>query len=81
MKASTRKTIASASAIAIVLGLTALLRLWAVPQFGLNLKSQIIIYGAILVIVKTAYFMAAELHEESDGTSSAPNPASAPRSD
>jgi hypothetical protein len=64
---STKKAIASGSSISIILALTALVSIWAGPRFGLNIKTQVLIVGAFTVIVKTAYFLAVELNEESDG--------------
>jgi len=66
MKVSTKKTIASTSGIVIICALTAFVRLWAAPRIGLDLTAQVFAVGTIIMITKTAYFLAVELNEESD---------------
>jgi hypothetical protein len=80
MRTSTKKTLASAVGIAIVLSSTAMVRLWAAPQFVLNVKTQVIIVAATIAIVKAVYFLAVELHEQSEVDNSAATPDAAPNS-
>jgi hypothetical protein len=63
MRPNSKRTVASLTCIAVVLGAAAIVVRWAAPRFGLDLMTQIIIYFSVLFIVRIGYLVTCELND------------------
>ena len=81
MATRTKRTAVSMSLMAIIIALVAVLRLWAGPQFGLDLTTQLIIVGVILFFAKLVFFLPVELRDDPPVNPNAPNPDATSNSD